>query len=204
MTINIHGKQYVTVAERIKMLHDSRDGTRFDISTHIIAETDDTITIKAIVECAAGRFTGHATSKKDAEGAEGDAPLEVAETSAVGRALGFAGFGANESIASADEVQQVRPRQRPQRPPRKTHDELEAEAKEIAKPWACGRCGTGEAIPDSKKNCPKCGHVRGAKADKPAADPPPEVPAGEAAVDAGEGITAGADGDTDVTPRLPE
>ena len=195
MTVNIHGRQYVTVAERIKMLHDSRDGNTFDISTHIIAETDDTITIKATVECAAGRFTGHATSKKDAEGAEGDAPLEVAETSAVGRALGFAGFGANESIASADEVQQVRPRQRPQRPPRKTHDELEAEAKEIKKPWACGRCGTGEAIPDSKKNCPKCGHVRGARA---------EVPAGEAAVDAEEGITAGADGDTDVTPRLPE
>ncbi len=31
-------------------------------------------------------------------------PYEVAETSAVGRALGFAGYGATDSIASADEV----------------------------------------------------------------------------------------------------
>lgn len=169
MTVNIHGKEYVTVAERVKMLHDSRDssGARFDISTDIVADTEDAITVKAYVECAAGRFTAHATSKKKASGIEGGSPLEVAETSAVGRALGFAGFGSAEGIASADEVQRAQPRRQ-----RKTHAELETEAKEIAaKPWACSRCGTGVLLPAEGKNCPKCGHVRGAK---PTSEPEPE------------------------------
>jgi hypothetical protein len=42
---------------------------------------------------------------KKATSVEGQAPLEVAETSAVGRALGFAGFGSTDDIASADEMQ---------------------------------------------------------------------------------------------------
>lgn len=33
------------------------------------------------------------------------APVEIAETSAVGRALGFAGFGIDAGVASADEIQ---------------------------------------------------------------------------------------------------
>jgi hypothetical protein len=58
----------------------------------------------AKVTTPAGTFTGHARSSKAERSIEGQSPLEVAETSAVGRALGFAGFGIAEGIASADEV----------------------------------------------------------------------------------------------------
>lgn len=51
-------------------------------------------------------FTGTAQSPiKGGASAEKTNPLEVAETSAVGRALGFAGFGDLTSIASAEEVE---------------------------------------------------------------------------------------------------
>ena len=38
----------------------------------------------------------------------GNVALEVAETSAVGRALGFAGIGIDTGIASADEMRKVK------------------------------------------------------------------------------------------------
>ena len=105
MPVQIHGKEYVTVPERVQALHESRDGQKVSIFTTIKEETDASITVQATVSCEAGTFTGHAVSRKDAGGIEGQSPLEVAETSAVGRALGFAGFGAAQSIATADEVQ---------------------------------------------------------------------------------------------------
>ena len=50
-------------------------------------------------------FTGMAQSKrKGGKSAEGTNPREVAETSAVGRALGNAGFGDTESFASFEEM----------------------------------------------------------------------------------------------------
>jgi len=104
MPVQIHGKQYVTVAERVKEMHDASDGAAVVISTEIVRDTDTSVSIKATVTCAAGTFSGHATSRYEAGGIEGDAPLEVAETSAIGRALGFAGYGSVEGIASADEV----------------------------------------------------------------------------------------------------
>ena len=102
MPVEIHGKQYVTVAERVTQMHEA--GGEMVISTEIIRDTDTSISIKATVTCKAGTFSGHATSRYEAGGIEGQSPLEVAETSAVGRALGFAGYGAVEGIASADEV----------------------------------------------------------------------------------------------------
>jgi hypothetical protein len=44
------------------------------------------------------------------------APVEIAETSAVGRALGFAGFGIDAGVASADEIQAVSGEEIPRRP----------------------------------------------------------------------------------------
>ncbi len=104
MPVQIHGKQYVTVAERVQEMHGASEGADVVISTEIVRETDTAISIKATVTCKTGTFSGHATSRYEAGGIEGQSPLEVAETSAVGRALGFAGYGAVEGIASADEV----------------------------------------------------------------------------------------------------
>ncbi len=114
MPVNIHGKQYVTVAERVSALHEARNGAEVQITTTITEDTPEQVVVRATVRCAAGTFTGHAHSMKNAGSVEGQAPLEVAETSAVGRALGFAGYGSAEGIASADEMQAAT------RPPAKT------------------------------------------------------------------------------------
>jgi hypothetical protein len=104
MPVEIHGKQYVTVAERVASFHESLDG-EIRIDTEIVAEDEQYVTVKAIVwTTAQSCFTGHARSDKNDRSIEGQSPLEVAETSAIGRALGFAGFGLVEGIASADEV----------------------------------------------------------------------------------------------------
>lgn len=59
----------------------------------------------ATVSTKKGTFTGtSAVSTETSKTIEKESPFEVAETSAVGRALGFANYGLIDGIASADEV----------------------------------------------------------------------------------------------------
>lgn len=116
MPVMIHGKEYVTVAERVAAAHNS--STLISITTEIIIEDGKRFIVKATViltddhQC----FTGHAEEIRGSKGIAGQSPLEVAETSAVGRALGLAGFGSMESIASTDEVKAAQGRQVPPTP----------------------------------------------------------------------------------------
>jgi hypothetical protein len=143
MPVEIHGKQYVTVAERIAQMHDAGvEGGEMIVSTEIVRDTDTSISIKATVTCAAGTFSGHATSRYEAGGIEGQSPLEVAETSAIGRALGFAGYGSVEGIASADEVVVA-----------------QARTSDTNKPWGCKDCRATNLGADSI--CINCGRGRG-------------------------------------------
>lgn len=98
MSINIHGKEYITVAER---LTDAKEDIK-SISTEVLQHTPSVV-IKATVITKKGTFTGISAANPN-KAIEKMSPYEVAETSAVGRALGFAGYGAVESIASADEM----------------------------------------------------------------------------------------------------
>lgn len=100
--VNIHGKQYMTVAGRVELAH--KDLKLLSIRSKIEYQDENEVVVKAIVITPKGEYTGHASSKKAKQGIEGQSPLEVAETSAIGRALGFAGYGVIDSIASADEV----------------------------------------------------------------------------------------------------
>ena len=95
--VNIHGKQYITVAERIKEAGEDFVALNTEVLSH------DPVVIKATVTTKKGTFTGisYANISKLIEKAS---PYEVAETSAVGRALGFAGYGIVEGIATADEI----------------------------------------------------------------------------------------------------
>lgn len=97
-TINIKGKQYVTVAERVKEAH---EGKKISITTEVLQHSP--VVVKATVVTEKGTFTGHSFANTE-KSIEKQSPYEVAETSAVGRALGFAGFGIVDSIASADEM----------------------------------------------------------------------------------------------------
>lgn len=102
MSINIHGKEYVTVAERIQELHKSLK-TEDDVSIMTEIVSQDPIIIKATVMINGNSYNGISAANLS-KAIEKDSPYEIAETSAVGRALAFAGFGSIESIASADEV----------------------------------------------------------------------------------------------------
>ena len=102
MPITIHNKSYVTVAERVAQLHEVvGEETHVSITTEVLLH--DPVVIKATVTIGERVFTG-ISAANPAKAIEKQSPYEVAETSAVGRALGFAGFGIVEGIASADEI----------------------------------------------------------------------------------------------------
>lgn len=98
-TVDIHGKNYLTVAGRVQLAHKLE---KLSINTEVIAANGQVV-VKATVTTDKGTFTG-ISAANPAKSIEKMSPYEVAETSAVGRALGFAGFGAIESIATADEM----------------------------------------------------------------------------------------------------
>lgn len=99
--VNIHGKEYMTVARRVELAHEEK--ALESIETEILSHQP--IVIRAKVTIRGKVYTGiSAVNTDSARTIEKENPYEVAETSAVGRALGFAGFGLIESVASADEM----------------------------------------------------------------------------------------------------
>ncbi len=103
-TINIRGKEYVPVVERVKEFHKLYP-TGY-IRTDIVNDVVGRVIVKAIVDTGINQFTGHSQAEWG-KGMMGDVALEVAETSAIGRALGFANIGLLDGIASADEMRKV-------------------------------------------------------------------------------------------------
>jgi hypothetical protein len=97
MPVQIHGKEYFTVAERLEQAKDVIKR----IETEVLY-LEPQIMVKATVETDKGTFTGISAANPD-KSIEAKTPVEVAETSAVGRALAFAGYAGTE-IASADEM----------------------------------------------------------------------------------------------------
>lgn len=102
-TINIKGKEYVPVVERVKEAHTLDKDV--SIVTEVI-EFGERISVKATVVFNGKTFTGHSQAVYG-KGMMGDVALEIAETSAVGRALGFANIGIIDGIATADEMRKV-------------------------------------------------------------------------------------------------
>ncbi len=98
--IKIHGKDYITVAGRVQLAHEASG--KLSITTEVLPVPDQ-IVVKATVVTEKGTFTG-ISAANPAKMIEKISPYEVAETSAVGRALGFAGFGMTDTIATADEI----------------------------------------------------------------------------------------------------
>lgn len=102
--VNIHGKEYMTVARRVELAHEDKklNGVETEVLSH------SPIVIKAKVVIDDKVYTGiSSVDPKTSRLIERTNPYEVAETSAIGRALGFAGYGIVESIASADEIRKA-------------------------------------------------------------------------------------------------
>lgn len=102
-TMDIKGKKYIPVNERVKafrMLHP--DGT---IETELVRYEDANIIVKATVKVNGEiKATGYGKEVEGSSNINRTSALENAETSAVGRALGFLGIGIDTSIASYEEV----------------------------------------------------------------------------------------------------
>ena len=104
--IDIKGKKYVLVSDRVQYFNDTF--TNGSINTELVSEpSHDYIIIRATVKPdveSYRSFTGYSQAVIGDGMVNKTSALENAETSAVGRALGFMGIGVIESIASADEM----------------------------------------------------------------------------------------------------
>ena len=102
MPVQIHGKDYKTVAERIAEFREKH--VDFQIITEIVSNTNY-IVIKASILDREDKViaTGIAEEERGSTNINKTSAVENAETSAVGRALAFFGIAGTE-IASADEV----------------------------------------------------------------------------------------------------
>lgn len=123
--VDIHGKTYWTVAERLKLANgEGEEGLppKVVVGVDTKVKVAGSITyVKARVQFSGGSaYTGIAMVNYDARSpAERNAPLETAETSAVGRALAFAGYyGSPEGIAGAEEILIAQERERVIQQPR--------------------------------------------------------------------------------------
>lgn len=113
ITTDIKGNQYAEVSQRIKAfrsvypegfiktyLKSVKEGVVI-FEAHVgyyVTKNDDSITDAKILGI------GHAYEKEDSSYINKTSYIENCETSAVGRALGMAGFGIDTSVASAEEV----------------------------------------------------------------------------------------------------
>lgn len=103
-TTDIKGKEYAEVNQRIKAFR--MVYPQGSIQTDIVSLENGIVTIKAIVASEDGLVlaTGYAQEKESSSFINKTSYIENCETSAVGRALGFCGFGIDVSVASYEEV----------------------------------------------------------------------------------------------------
>lgn len=103
-TINIHGKEYETVASRVQRFRE-RYKFEYCLFTEIIYRGESEVVMKATIAAPDGTIiaTGHAEESRTSSQINRTSALENCETSAIGRALAAFGMAGTE-YASADEV----------------------------------------------------------------------------------------------------
>jgi hypothetical protein len=102
--VNIHGKQYQTVAYRVGLFREKHP--EHSLITDVIVRDDEVVVMRAHIADPTGRIiaTGHAEENRRSSQINKTSALENAETSAIGRALAAFGIGGTE-FASANEVE---------------------------------------------------------------------------------------------------
>lgn len=124
-TTDVKGKEYAEVPQRVKAFRSLYPmGT---ITTEVVKIENGLCVMHATV-AADGVILGEGTAyeKEGSSFINKTSYIENCETSAVGRALGFAGFGIDVSIASYEEVMNAKKQQK-----KMDEDELKAELKRL-------------------------------------------------------------------------
>jgi len=108
--IDIKGKDYVMVNERIKFFREKY--ANGSIITEIVNMQDGVCVFKAsIIVDDKVIAVGHAYEKDGSSFINKTSYIENCETSAVGRALGILGIGIDTSVASFEEVENAKTQQ---------------------------------------------------------------------------------------------
>ena len=105
----LHNKDYVEVAERVRIVHELKK--EFEIVESAPFQIGDRFIWRVVTKVDGKQYIGNAEVKMNApkNTPDGTNPFECAETSAIGRALAFAGLGTVESISSYDEIARSQP-----------------------------------------------------------------------------------------------
>ena len=104
--VDIHGKEYKTVILRVNEFREScRSSDGWGITTELLFHDKERVIVRASIVDPGGRVVGSGLAEeyRNATKINQTSALEVAETSAIGRALASIGLG-GEEYASADEV----------------------------------------------------------------------------------------------------
>ena len=104
-TINIRGKEYITVNERLKAFRN--EFKDYALIGRIIEQTSSSVIFEAQIIDNKGvvRANGFARETTEKGGVNKFAMLENAETSAWGRALGNFGIGIDNAVCTAEELE---------------------------------------------------------------------------------------------------
>lgn len=105
-TINIKGKDYITVNERLKFFRESESFKNWRIVEELVAIDEKEGIFKVSIFDSKDNevASAHAQEYRDSSYINKTSFLENGFTSALGRALGYLGIGIDTAIASAEEV----------------------------------------------------------------------------------------------------
>lgn len=118
-SINIKGKEYITVNERLKHFRTSKDFEGWSIleEIHEINDKEGIFCVRIYNKEGDPISIAHAQEYRDSSYINKTSFVENGFTSALGRALGYLGIGIDVSIASAQEmVNAVNNQQKDERP----------------------------------------------------------------------------------------
>ena len=106
-TINIKGKDYITVNERLKHFRTEPTFKGWQITEQLVHIDDKEGIFKVTISDTKGveMASAHSQEYRDSSYINKTSFVENGFTSALGRALGYLGIGIDTSIASANEVQ---------------------------------------------------------------------------------------------------
>ena len=103
MPIEIHGKEYYTVVERLGMLKDAYK-RNYSLTTKFLHYDNEVVVVQATLSIDGNEYTGIAEEMRNSSRINKTSAVENCETSAIGRALSSAGYYRKE-FCSANELE---------------------------------------------------------------------------------------------------